>query len=211
MLETNFPRLLGDIGNPATLRQLGIPVRHLTVAGASPERAVLLADPALLPLFVEAAQELVRDGASMISTSCGFLARHQQQLSNALPVPVITSSLLQCSDLPRPGILTIAAAALDEATLAGAGVRPGTPMLGVEPGCEFQRCILGNESQLDAARAESDVVRAAQKLVESHPSVQQIVLECTNMPPYRDAIARATGRTVHDIVTLLVQRWTVLQ
>jgi hypothetical protein len=27
------------------------------------------------------------------------------------------------------------------------------------------------------------------------------------MPPYREAIARATGRRVHDIETLLVARW----
>jgi hypothetical protein len=33
MLETRFPRVLGDIGNPASF---AIPVRHCIVAGASP-------------------------------------------------------------------------------------------------------------------------------------------------------------------------------
>jgi hypothetical protein len=211
MLETSFPRPLGDIGNPETFSQLGIPVRYLTVPGASPQRTVQQADPALLPLFVQGGRELLRQGATMVSTSCGFLARHQMQIAAALPVPVITSSLLLCQDLAQPGILTIAADALDQATLAAAGVRPGTPVQGVAPGCEFQRCILNNDSRWDAARAESDVVHAAQELVERHPSVRQIVLECTNMPPYRDAIARATGRSVHDIVTLLVSRWPTAQ
>jgi hypothetical protein len=33
------------------------------------------------------------------------------------------------------------------------------------------------------------------------------VMECTNMPPYRDAVARATGRIVVDIETLLIDTW----
>jgi hypothetical protein len=40
--------------------------------------------------------------------------------------------------------------------------------------------------------------------------VSDIVLECTNMPPYRNAIARATGLPVHDIETLLLAEWAAL-
>ena len=207
MLDTRFPRLLGDIGHPQTFAQLGIPVRYRIVAGASPRRTVQEADHALLPLFIEAARELAQEGAVLISTSCGFLARHQHDLASALDVPFLSSSLLQCASLPAPGILTIDADSLDAQTLAGAGVYPDTPVQGVQPGCEFQRRILNNDTEMDAARAEADVVDAARRLIERHPSVQQIVLECTNMPPYRDAVARATGREVHDIVSLLGARW----
>jgi hypothetical protein len=48
------------------------------------------------------------------------------------------------------------------------------------------------------------------ELVQRHPGVTDIVLECTNMPPYRDAVARATGRAVHDIETLLLAEWAAL-
>ena len=207
MLDTQFPRLLGDIGHPQTFARLGIAVRYRVVQGASPRRAVQEADQTLLPLFIEAARALEREGATLISTSCGFLARHQRQLAGAVSVPVISSSLLQCASLSKPGILTIDADALDVPTLAAAGVRLGTPMQGVQPGCEFQRRILDNDTEMDAARAEADVVDAARQLIERHPSVRQIVLECANMPPYRDAVARATGRQVHDIVSLLGARW----
>jgi hypothetical protein len=54
------------------------------------------------------------------------------------------------------------------------------------------------------------VVAAALELVRRHPGVTEIVLECTNMPPYRDAVARATGRAVHDIETLLLAEWAAL-
>ena len=86
----------------------------------------------------------------------------------------------------------------------------GTPVQGVQPGCEFHRRILNNEARLDLAEAGRNVVDAARRLVALHPEVEDIVMECTNMPPYRDAVARATGRRVHDIETLLAARWAAL-
>lgn len=207
MLDTRFPRPPGDIGNPETFSRHGIPVRFHVVRGASPERIVKQADPALLQPFVDAARAMVEEGAAMITTSCGFLAAYQDTLADAVPVPVVTSSLLQCKDFARPGILTFDAASLSPAILAMAGVPQATPVQGVEPGCEFHRRILHNETQLDLEEAGRNVVDAACRLVELSPSVEDIVLECTNMPPYREAVARATGRRVHDIETLLVARW----
>src|SRR6185503_20271095 len=64
MLQTRFPRVLGDIGNPATF---AMPVRHRIVAGASPQRVVRDGDPALLQPFVDAAKELVHEGARAIT------------------------------------------------------------------------------------------------------------------------------------------------
>ena len=115
----------------------------------------------------------------MLSTSCGFLARWQHALAGAVPVPVISSSLLQVADLPRPGIVTIDAQALDATLLKAAGVPAGTPVQGVAHGCEFQRRILGNEDSLDFAQAQADVVAAALALVQAHPGITDIVLECT--------------------------------
>jgi hypothetical protein len=204
MLDTRFPRPPGDVGNPQTWARAGIPVKFATVQGAFPARIVRERDPALLQPFVDAALQLQREGAAMITTSCGFLAAWQQELERAVGVPVITSSLLQAARLRRPGIVTIAADALDPQVLAGAGVPEGTSVQGVTPGCEFHRRILGNEATLDLAQAERDVVAAATALVRRHPDISDIVLECTNMPPYRDAIARATQRPVHDIETLLL-------
>lgn len=210
MLDTRFPRPVGDVGNARTYERAGIPVKFATVGGASPRRVVHEGDPALLQPFVQAARQLVREGAALVSTSCGFLAAFQPELARALPVPVLTSSLLQAARHRRPGIVTIAADALRPEVLRGAGVPCGTPVQGVAPGCEFQRRILGDEDTLDFAQAQGDVVSAALELVGRHPEVEDIVLECTNMPPYRAAVARATGRAVHDIETLLLAEWAAI-
>ena len=42
----------------------------------------------------------------------------------------------------------------------------------------------------------------AQDLVEDNPGIRFIVLECTNMPPFREAIANQIGKPIFDIVTL---------
>ncbi len=210
MLDTRFPRPLGDIGHPGSFERLGIGVRYATVRGASPRRIVQQSDPALLLPFIDAGRDLVRQGARMISTSCGFLALWQRELAQALPVPVLTSSLLACSGLSRPGIVTIDAQALGAPILRAAGVADGTPVQGVAPGCEFQRRILGDEAGMDLAQARDDVVQAARALVRLHSDVSDIVLECTNMPPYRQAVMDATGRPVVDIVGMLTLAWAGL-
>ncbi|BEP51698.1 aspartate/glutamate racemase family protein [Variovorax sp. V116] len=207
MLDTRFPRPPGDVGNAQTYARAGIPVRFLTVQGASPRRIVEEADPRLVQPFVDAAVRLAAEGASMITTSCGFLAAYQDVLSQAVPVPVLTSSLLQVRHCAGPGIVTFDAQSLTPQILQAAGVPAGTPVMGVRPGCEFHRRILDNDTVLDLAEAQRNVVEAAVRLVQAFPSVERIVLECTNMPPYREAVAAAVGREVHDIETMILEAW----
>jgi hypothetical protein len=207
LLETHFPRALGDVGNSSSFEAAGIPTRQLVVRGASPERVVTQADATLLPAFVAGAQSLAAEGAALIGTSCGFLVAHQAALQAAVNVPVLTSSLLLAGHVPSPGIVTIDAAALTDAVLAAGGVPAHCPVQGVQPGSEFHQRILNNHTQMDLAQAQLDVVLAAQRLVQRHPEVQTIVLECTNMPPYRAAVERATGRRVVDAQTMLIDAW----
>jgi hypothetical protein len=204
MLETRFPRPLGDAGNVASY---SMPVRLSVVQGATPSRVVREADARLLQPFIDAAQSLVAQGAAAVTTSCGFLVQFQQALEQALPVPVWTSALLKLPELARPGILTVDAASLTAAHLRAAGARADTPVEGLAPGCSLQRTLLDDGATLDSERAEAEVVAAALRLVEHHPTIDSLVLECTNMPPYAAAVQRATGRPVHHLLTLVHERW----
>jgi Asp/Glu/hydantoin racemase len=210
-LDTRFPRPSGDTGNPDTF---SFPVRYSIVRGASPRRVVCERASGLLQPFIAAGQELVAQGAAAITTTCGFLALFQQELARALPVPVATSSLMQAAwvapMLPagkRVGIITINAEALSEDHLACAGVPTGSPIEGIGATAEFRRRILNDESVMDYAAARDDVVRCAVALKEKHRDVGAIVMECTNMPPYRADVGKATGLPVFDALTLARWLW----
>ena len=160
----------------------------------------------MLGAFVDAALDLVKDGADGITTNCGFLSVFQKDLSEAIPVPVATSSLMQVEmvnrTLPagkRAGILTISAKSLTNAHLAAVGVPLSTPIRGVD-GSHFSRTILSNHSELDRVVSQSDLVQGAVGSITSHPDTDVIVLECTNMPPYQRDIEAATGRPVVSIL-----------
>lgn len=205
MLDTRFPRPPGDIGHPDSFRRRGAEPIYRVVAGASARRVVEQADPALLEPFIAAGHELVALGAQRIGTSCGFLAAFQSELQAALPVPVMASALLACAALDDPGILTFSAESLSPTLLRRAGVPAGTPVEGVSRHSEFFRCIINDEPTMDVALAERDVVEAAQRLVERHPAIRTLVLECTNMPVYQSAIEAATGRPTVDLIRLLTR------
>lgn len=200
MLDTAFPRLPGDVGHAASWR---LPLLTRVVAGASPQRVVRDGDPALLQPFIDTARSLVADGATALTTSCGFLVRWQADLQAALPVPVWTSALLKLPELARPGVLTIDAASLGAAELRAAGAPADTPVQGLAPGGHLQRALLGNARALDGAQAEAEVLAAAMALLQRHPDLTDLVLECTNLPPFAAALQRATGRPVHHLMTLV--------
>ena len=207
MLDARFPRIPGDMGNALTWP---FPVLYRIVRDASPDRVVRYRAEGMLDAFIDAAQELVRDGADGITTNCGFLSLFQRDLAKAVPVPVVTSSLMQVDmvnrALPagkRAGILTISASTLTEDHLRAAQVPDATPIGTTEHGQEFTRAILGNELALDVEKARADNVEAAIALKSANPDLGAIVLECTNMCPYAADIRHATGLPVFSIVTLV--------
>ncbi|WP_209599435.1 aspartate/glutamate racemase family protein [Ruegeria sp. HKCCSP351] len=207
MLDARFPRIPGDMGNAQTWP---FPVHYRIVRDASPDRVVRRKAEGMLDMFIDAAQELVKDGVDGITTNCGFLSLFQKELAQAVPVPVATSSLMQVEMvnriLPagkRAGVLTISASTLTQGHLLAANVPLDTPIGTTEGGAEFTRAILGNELGLDMEKARKDNVEAAMALTSEHPDLGAIVLECTNMCPYASDIQRATGLPVFSIVSFV--------
>jgi hypothetical protein len=209
MLDTRFPRIAGDAGNPSTWP---FPTRIAVVGGASPQRVVARRAAGLTDSFVASGRDLVAAGATALITTCGFLVLRQRELAARLPVPFAASSLLQLPVLERalpagkrPGVITIAAASLTRAHLLAAGADPDTPVIGVDPAGEFAQAILGDRATLDVATAEREVLAAGERLLGLHPDVGAIVLECANMPPYARALSARLGLPVHDMVSF--GRW----
>ncbi len=207
MLDARFPRIPGDMGNATTWP---FPVLYRVVRDATPDRVVRKGANGTLDAFISAARDLVRDGADGITTNCGFLSMFQQELADAVQVPVATSSLMQVAQvnqlLPRgkrAGILTISASTLTPGHLEKAGAPNDTPIGTTEGGTEFTRAILGNELHLDVEAARRDNVEAALAMQASHEDLGALVLECTNMVPYAPDIRAATGLPVFSIYNFI--------
>ena len=202
MLDTRFPRPEGDIGHPSAF---SVPTRRYVVADAWPEKIVQsgadLRKAGVVAPILQMVRRLAHEGARAITTSCGFLVLLQKQMQAQVNIPVITSSLLQLPGLlalhGKVGVLTISSGKLGVEHLRAAGV-PDERMAdvvvqGVDAQGEFATAILGNQPEMDIEKAGADVVAAATALKLRAPSLQCLVLECTNMPPYRAAIEAATG------------------
>ena len=207
-LDTLFPRLPGDLGLASTW---GPSVQEYVVKGALPALIVKQQQPfehsAFAPLFSKAVQALLQNGASAITTSCGFLVLWQQALQALSSVPVVTSSLCKLPELlsseERVGVLTIDADSLSPLHWQGAGVSPEllrrVVVGGLPADSHFCQTILGNQPYLDAQQAQDEVVAAALKIQQTAPSLKTLILECTNLPPYQQAIENATGLKVMSL------------
>jgi hypothetical protein len=218
MLQTQFPRIPGDIGNATTWP---FPVLFKIVEGATPRRVVFEADPKLIEPFCEGAKELAAAGCKVITTSCGFLAVFQKEVAASVPVPVACSSLIQVPMVARMlapgqkvGVLTARREQLTERHFNGVGWSSDTtPVVveGMEGAQAWHASIGGNLPSLDFPAVEAEIAERARQMVERDPSIGALVLECTNMPPYAAAIQRATGRPVFDIITLVTNLASAVQ
>ena len=218
MLDTRFPRPLGDIGNARTWP---FPVRYRVVKGALTRRVIGSTDPELLQPFIDAARELERDGVRMITTSCGFLAIFQKEMQAAVGVPMLSSSLLQvplAAKVIGKGKRVAIITSRDELTerhYTGTGwsskdIPVVVTVLPPDAQMTTKYAVKGDEDERPVADQdviEREMVEAAQNTLRDHPDVGAFVLECTNYVPYGTAIRRALGLPVFDLYTLVMQTY----
>jgi hypothetical protein len=204
MLDTRFPRIKGDIGNT---QSFDFPVIFRRMEGIGSADAVTAHPdrPRVLAALEANARALVADGAVALSTSCGFLALYQDDLSAVSPVPVATSALLLIRQLEgkRVGVITASARNLTPAHFAAVGAPADTPFVGLPEDSSFAGTFIGNATTLDRDQVEREVVAAAHDLLARHPGIGTIVFECTNLPPYKKAVQDAVGLPVFDVLDLL--------
>lgn len=208
MLETSFPRIVGDIGNAATWN---FPVLYKVVKGGTPNKVVLQLTMDDIQPFIDEAQELERQGVKAITTSCGFLALFQRELREAVNIPVIASALVMVpwvysmiSEKGKVGILTANSDTLTPRHLEAVGVDKIPHVIyGLQNEEVFTDFTVQNWDSVDTDKCERELVYMAKKLVDENPDVRALVLECTNMPPYTEAIKKAVGIPVFDLVSMV--------
>ncbi len=208
MLDTRFPRLPGDIGNPASFMN---PPIYRSVSGASVQEVVSdkpITDT-LLASFQEAATQLQSDGATVIGTSCGFLGSVQGEIESVLSIPFLSSSLILIPLLRSMfgansviGVLTF-----DESKLGpihfGGMLDQKISVHGLPPTSSYRKAIASDGDSLDKEAARRDSIDVAARCLDHRPDTSLFLIECTNLSPWKNQIRSQFERPVFDLVDAL--------
>ena len=200
-LDTGFPRIAGDVGSPQTWRAaLDLHV----IADLSVQRVVAAAPRADDISGVEPVLAKVR--GDVITTSCGFLGIWQDRFAAAAPAPFIASSL---NGLPvlmeRYAPTELAILTFDAAALKAPAFGPllngfAGPVIGLPATSHLKQVIADDLPELDSARAESEIIDLVAGLMAQR-QVRALLLECTNLPPYKAALKKRFDIEIFDILT----------
>ncbi|WP_136679861.1 aspartate/glutamate racemase family protein [Neptunomonas sp. XY-337] len=207
-LESYFPKPDGHIKHPASF---DFPMLYKTVQGATIDRLIRERDPALLQPFIEAAQELEREGVKAITGSCGFLALHQKALADAVDIPVFISSLIQVPLVSRMlkseqkvGVVVANSDALTADHLSGVGIQDEPIVVaGMQAQRQFAEVILrGDSVDLDMEIFEAELTSVVETMLNENPEVGAIVLECTDLSHFAPRLQAKFGLPIFDLSSL---------
>jgi hypothetical protein len=162
--------------------------------------------------FLEAIGWMVAKGVSGITGDCGFMMYFQKLARTETKKPVFMSSLAQ---LPAITCAFSKDELIAVLTANGESLKPMRDLIkdecGVDPedkrfvfvGCEdvpgFEAVALGQKVDVEAVTP--GMVAKAKRTLEEHPEVRAFLFECTELPPYSDAVRAATGLPVYDAIT----------
>jgi hypothetical protein len=209
-LTANIPFAPGNVNNASTF---DFPVRYESLGDLDPTWVVSAEPhPEVKKRSIEAAQKLQNYGCRAIIGNCGFFGNYQPFVAGELNVPFYGSSLLQIPMMlptlrqdQKVGVLTANGEALEAApALENCGVtdRSRLVIYGMENEPEVATNHLGCTGVLSLTNMERDLVNVSRQMVEEHPEVGAILLECTEFPPHAAAIQDAVRRPMWGFTTM---------
>ncbi len=207
VLKEHIPCPPGTPGNPTTFP---FPVIYEVIEGVSAAQLRDAAHPGGLAAFIRASQLLVDKGVRAILGGCGLMVVHQRELARALPVPVLTSSLLQLPLIAATlgpeaqiGVIASSGVSLSAEHLRISGAPQTRTVLGsMEGRPAFADAVMRESGVLDFERVRTEVIEVGRDLVARHPGLAALLLECVDLPPYAAALQEAVELPVFDITTL---------
>ena len=120
----------------------------------------------------------------------------------------MTSALVQLPSLlvmvppqRKIGILTFDSTRLGEAHLKKLGIDPLRCHIQGAPNNDALQRHIRHGAVYCHDEISRELVAAAKEMVESTAEIASVLLECTNMPPFAEAIQAAIGLPVYDIHT----------
>ena len=198
-LDTHFPRIAGDVASPDTYA-CGLEILRVNAAHV-PDIVTARPTDILLAPFADALSTAKGD---LITTSCGFLAPFQDRLQALTPKPFIASALSQLPQIAKTrspaetAILTFDADKLNAQHLPPDLADYTTSIIGLNPEIHLRRVIEEDRAWLDTDRAARELADIA-----FPATVKTLLLECTNLPPYKPYIKVGRSIDVFDILTAI--------
>jgi hypothetical protein len=172
---------------------------------------------AMLPLYVEAARGLEREGVAAITANCGLIALMQKELAATVRVPVVTSALLMVPDLhrllggraggKRIGILTFFTHAVSERNYNASGWSSAEIPVALGGAGEHESWLTFLRTKEVPPelreRLTADLLAVVRGMLAEHPDIGAFVSECTMLPACLQAVREEIGLPVYDILTQL--------
>lgn len=161
----------------------------------------------------EAVEWLVKEkGVSGITGDCGFMMYFQPAIREMAKKPVFMSSLAQ---LPAVTCAYGKHEKIAIFTANGKNLEPMRDLIKKECGVdtsEHRYIIVGCENvpgfgavargdKVDTEKVTPGIVTKALEVMKEHPDLRAIMMECTELPPYSNAVRAATGLPVFDAIT----------
>eukprot|EP00448_Togula_jolla_P035648 CAMPEP_0170623766 /NCGR_PEP_ID=MMETSP0224-20130122/29874_1 /TAXON_ID=285029 /ORGANISM="Togula jolla, Strain CCCM 725" /LENGTH=435 /DNA_ID=CAMNT_0010950243 /DNA_START=34 /DNA_END=1341 /DNA_ORIENTATION=+ len=209
-LDYDYPPAPGDIDSPESFTY---DVFYRVVPGLTFEMCQEgKMTPNVEREFADAIEWLCARGVNGITGDCGFMMYFQQFARGITSKPVFMSSLAQ---LPA---ITCAFNKNEMIAILTANDQTLMPMsdlikheCGVNPeedrflivGCQdvpgFEAVAYGEK--VDTVKVQPGIVAKCINLLREYPNIRAFLMECTELPPYSDAVRAATGLPVFDAIT----------
>jgi len=168
--------------------------------------------PEIEAKFQEAINWLVDRGVNGITGDCGFMMYFQKLARMSTQIPVFMPALAQ---LPAVTCAFNVNEQIGVLTANGKTLKPMRSLIkdecGVDPeekrfvivGCQdvagFEAVAAGGK--VNVAKVTPGMVDLCFKTLKANPSIRAWLFECTELPPYSDAVRAATGLPVFDAIT----------
>jgi Asp/Glu/hydantoin racemase len=160
--------------------------------------------------WVKSAQELENEGVKAIVTGCGMTGTMQKDLSQAVNIPVFTSTIQFIPQIyysmkkdKKIGILTASSKLLtrwDNLLFRMCEVDPSIPVI-IEGMTENKYCEVWwsqLEKNYDSEKVGQSFLKVAEEMLRKNPDIGAIVCECTEMPLYTGIIREKMEIPVFD-------------
>lgn len=207
-----FPMLPGDVGN-ATSYPFPVLMRQVIGLEDNPYPPLKDADGSYtheVQLCIDAAIQLEQDGVRAIAMCCGFFSLIQPVIAENVSIPVMTSPLMMIPTIqqmlkPEQSVLVITAASKllsnEFFTAVGADLNDHITVAGLDDSATFNAmCMGGTAISFEYDDLLEDIIVGVTEARKRDPNIGAVLLECTSLPPFAEAVREHTDLPVFDFI-----------